>query len=462
MPSEIRQPASFRDPSGFLFQRAGVLYRQVNQSYRREYDQLMASGLYENLVKRGWLIPHEEVTPEPSADDRAYKIIQPTPLAFISYPFEWSFSQLKDAALLTLKIQQRALRYGMSLKDSSAYNIQFHLKNGKPVLIDTLSFETYEEGQPWVAYRQFCQHFLAPLAVMAYTDIRLSQLLRVYIDGMPLDLVSSLLPGKTRLNFGLLTHLHVHASAQKRYAGQSVDTAESGRQMSKTSLLGLIDSLLNTVKKLSWQPADTDWGDYYEDTNYSDQAMSQKEALVADFVSRAAPEMVWDLGANTGRFSRIASQQGISTIAFDIDPAAVEKNYLQIKAQKESHLLPLIIDLTNPSAGIGWANQERDSLSARANADMILALALVHHLAISNNVPLEMIAAHFSQLAPWLVIEFVPKTDSQVQRLLVSREDIFEAYTQEGFEQAFRTRYHLRATEAIQGSERRLYLMERK
>ena len=350
----------------------------------------------------------------------------------------------------------------MALKDSSAYNIQFDLTSGKPVLIDTLSFETHQEGMPWVAYRQFCQHFLAPLAVMAYRDIRLSQLLRVYIDGLPLDLASSLLPRKTRFNFGLLTHLHLHASAQKRYAGQAVDTAGSSRQMSQTSLLGLIDSLTNTIKKLTWQSVDTDWGDYYEDTNYSDAAMGQKEALVADFVGRAAPQMVWDLGANTGRFSRIASHKGITTLAFDIDPAAVEKNYLQIKAQKETHLLPLTLDLTNPSAGMGWANRERNSLAERANADLILALALVHHLAISNNVPLEMIAAYFSELAPWLVIEFVPKTDSQVQRLLVSREDIFENYTQAGFEQAFGAKYHLRATEAIQGSERQLYLMERK
>jgi len=462
MPSENRQPASFRDPSGFLFRRGGVLYRQVNQCYRQEYDQLMASGLYENLVKRGWLVTHEEVILDEATDDQAYKIIQPASLEFISYPYEWSFSQLKDAALLTLRIQKRALRHGMSLKDSSAYNIQFDLESGKPTLIDSLSFEICEEGQPWVAYRQFCQHFLAPLTLMAYTDIRLSQFLRIYIDGLPLDLASSLLPGKTRLNFGLLTHLHLHASAQKRYAGQAVDTAESGRQMSKTSLLGLIDSLGNTVKKLTWQPADTDWGDYYEDTNYSETAMAQKDTLVADFVGRVAPELVWDLGANTGRFSRIASREGIPTIAFDIDPAAVEKNYLQIKAQKETHLLPLIIDLTNPSAGMGWANQERGSLTARANADLVLALALVHHLAISNNVPLEMIADYFGQLAPWLVIEFVPKSDSQVQRLLISREDIFETYTQDGFEQAFGTRYHIRAAEAIQGSERRLYLMERK
>src|SRR6185503_16964008 len=199
--------ASFRDPSGFLFSRGGVLYRQVNRKYEQEYARLMESGLYEKLVKAGLLIPHLEVDEAPAESEVtrafAYKIIQPERAPFISYPYEWSFGQLKDAALATLSIQRRALKVGMSLKDASAYNIQF--VRGKPTLIDTLSFEIYKEGQPWVAYRQSCQHFLAPLALMALKDVRLNQLLRVYIDGVPLDLASGLLPAKTRLNFGLLT-----------------------------------------------------------------------------------------------------------------------------------------------------------------------------------------------------------------------------------------------------------------
>ena len=208
--------ASFRDPSGFLFSREGVLYRQVNQVYAADFTRLMDSGLYDKLIKAGLLIPHVESDLKPAQPELAFKVIRPERVPFISYPYEWSFGQLKDAALATLSIQKRALKLGMSLKDASAYNIQFY--NGKPVLIDTLSFETYQEGEPWVAYRQFCQHFLAPLALMAYRDVRLSQLLRVYIDGIPLDLASELLPGRTRWNLGLATHIHLHASAQKRYA----------------------------------------------------------------------------------------------------------------------------------------------------------------------------------------------------------------------------------------------------
>jgi len=462
MPNRSRQPASFRDPNGFLFTSEGVLYRQINKKYSGNFDQLIQSNLYQDLIKRGWLVPHEEVKPDFPLDSQAYKIIKPLDLGFISYPYEWSFSQLKDAALLTLKIQKRALKYGMSLKDSSAYNIQFNLETGKPVLIDTLSFEVYEEGKPWVAYRQFCQHFLAPLVLGAYKDIRLQQLLRIHLDGIPLDLASSLLPKTTYLHFGVMTHLHIHASAQQRFAGQDTDSSSVKRQMNKTAFLGLIDSLMRTVSQLSWEPKDTEWGAYYDNTNYSDESMDQKSGLVRAFIERIAPKSVWDLGANTGRFSRIASRQEIPTISFDIDPAAVEKNYLQLKKDNESHLLPLIIDLTNPSADKGWANRERKALGERAHADLILALALIHHLAISNNVPLAMISDYFSELAPWLIIEFVPKSDSQVQRLLVSREDIFDNYTQDGFEIAFEQRYHIRDVAVIQGSERRLYLMERK
>ena len=219
--------ASFRDPSGFLFTRDGVLYRQVNQVYAEDYRKLMDSGLYAKLVKAGLLIPHTEVDIEPANKKLAFKVLCPEYVPFISYPYEWSFGQLKDAALATLSIQKRALKAGMVLKDASAYNIQF--QRGKPTLIDTLSFEIYQEGEPWVAYRQFCQHFLAPLALMAYQDVRLSQLLRVYIDGIPLDLASELLPARTRWNLGLATHIHLHARAQKRYAEVAVSEARGGR-----------------------------------------------------------------------------------------------------------------------------------------------------------------------------------------------------------------------------------------
>ncbi len=455
-----RLGASFRDPSGFLFRRGSDLYRQVNQSYREDYDRLMQSGLYEQLTAKGRMIAHEEVDVEPEAPDLAYRILKPQPVDFISYPYEWSFSQFKDAALLTLRLQKLALQHDLSLKDASAYNIQFH--NGRPILIDTLSFERYQEGQPWVAYRQFCQHFLAPLALMAYKDVRLNQMLRIYIDGIPLDLASALLPTMSRLNFGLATHIHLHASSQKRYAGEGIaPTGQGGRQMGRTALLGLIDSLEATVRKLSWKPAGTEWGDYYQDTNYSAAAFEEKKRIIAEFMAAVQPKRVWDLGANTGVFSQVAAAQPASVVSFDIDPAAVEKNYLDGKQRKEKRILPLVLDLTNPSPGIGWANQERDSLLDRGPVDAVLALALVHHLAISNNLPFPLLADFFSRAGQWLVVEFIPKPDSQVQRLLASREDIFSDYTREGFEQAFSKKFCLRDVREIEGSQRILYLMEK-
>jgi ribosomal protein L11 methylase PrmA len=452
--------ASFRDPSGFLFSRGGILYRQVNRACADDFSRLTESGLYEKLVKAGLLIPHAEVDEMPADASLAFKVIRPERVPFISYPYEWSFSQLKDAALATLSIQKRALKAGMSLKDASAYNIQF--VNGRPILIDTLSFETYKEGKPWDAYRQFCQHFLAPLALMSRVDIRLGQLLRVYIDGIPLDLASRLLPASTRLNFGLLTHIHIHASAQTRYADADVTASASRGGMSKNAFIGLIESLEGAVKKLTWKPAGTEWGNYYEITNYTDIAFSHKKEIISGWLKDVAPASVWDLGANNGEFSRLASGMGIPTVAWDIDPSAVEQDYLRVKSEKEQNLLPLVLDLTNPSPALGWANEERDSLGQRGPADMVFALALIHHLAVSNNVPLTRLADFFAGLGRWLIIEWVPKTDSQVQKLLRTRKDIFDGYTREGFESAFGRRFHIRESVDVNQSERRMYLLERK
>lgn len=455
-----RLDASFRDPSGFLFTFDGALYRQVNHHYAAEYDRLMTSGLYDRLVRAGLLIPHREADVPPAEPDLAYKVIRPEKVRFISYPYEWSFTQLKDAALATLTLQRRALKAGMSLKDASAYNIQF--VDGKPMLIDTLSFETYREGLPWVAYRQFCQHFLAPLALMARRDVRLGQLLRIYIDGVPLDLAGRLLPWGTRLNPGIATHIHLHAMVQERFADKPIERPKAGAGMSRQAMLSLLDSLESTVRSLHWKPAKTEWGRYYAITNYSDAAFEHKKELVAEWAKRTQPKVIWDLGANTGVFSRQAGSAGAYVVAFDIDPVAVEQNYQQVKDSKDGNILPLMLDLTNPSPALGWNGRERQSLAERGPADLVLALALVHHLAISNNVPLPQLADFFAGIGRWLVIEFVPKSDSQVQRLLQSREDIFPHYTRKDFEQVFQQRFKIHASVEIRESERVLYLMERR
>ena len=452
--------SSFRDPSGSMFYLDGSIYRRVNPSYRTHYDHLMSSGLYRNLAEAGLLVSHEEVSLDGPLADGAYKILKPVLIPFISYPYEWCFSELKDAALATLEIEKRALEYGMTLKDASAYNIQF--AEGKPCLIDTLSFEEHVEGHPWVAYRQFCQHFLAPLALMSIDDVRLNRLLRVYIDGIPLDLASKILPFRTRFSFTLLLHIHLHAKSQERYADVVIDKAKPAPRIGKRSMLGLVDSLESAIKGLKWNPQGTEWVDYYQDDSYTSEGLEHKQRLVGEYLDRAGPGMVWDFGANTGLFSRMASQRGAMTVSFDVDPACVERNYLEVLHSGEKRLLPLVLDMTNPSARIGWANEERMSVRDRGPADLVLALALAHHLAISNNVPLGRIADFMARKCNWLIIEFVPKTDPKVRKLLATREDIFTNYTQQDFEMEFSKEFTILDSQRIRDSERTLYLMIRR
>jgi len=449
--------ASFRDPSGFLFRRDGRLLRQVQASYAEDYDRLLGGGLYEELTGARLLVPHLELDGEPASRGDAYRILEPEPIRFISYPYEWCFSQLQDAALCTLEIQQRALAKDLILKDASAYNIQFH--RGRPLLIDTLSFARYVEGEPWVAYRQFCQHFLAPLALMAYRDVRLSSLFRTHIDGIPLDLASRLLPWHSRLKPGLFLHVHAHAASQKRH--ESRGAGAQRKSLSKRALLGIIDSLRSAIRSLRWQPGTTEWADYYSDTNYTDASARAKQDGVGEFLAASGAQSVWDLGANDGSFSRIASSRQVFTVAADVDPSAVELNYRRARDEGDEQLLPLLIDLTNPSPALGWAHRERDALVERGPADCVLALALIHHLAISNNVPLERLANFFARCGRQLIVEFVPKEDSQVQRLLATREDVFPNYTRGGFETAFSTTFELLDTRPIPESARTLYWMRR-
>ena len=313
-----------------------------------------------------------------------------------------------------------------------------------------------------MAYRQFCQHFLAPLALMSLRDIRLNQLLRVHIDGVPIDLASSLLPLRSRFSFAMALHIHMHAKSQQKHLDTVVDKGHVAPTVGRPAMLGLLDSLRSLVSGLRWAPRGTEWVDYYQDDSYVRAGLEHKNRLVAKFVEQVAPRTVWDMGANTGMYSRIAARQGAQVVSFDIDPACVELNYTEARKNGEATLLPLLLDLTNPSPRIGWANEERLTVPDRGPVDLVMALALIHHLAISNNVPLARVAAYFGGMAPWLVIEFVPKSDPKVRKLLATREDVFPGYTREGFEEAFGTVFEIRESQQIEQSERTLYLMKRK
>lgn len=453
MIAEEAHAASFRDPSGFIFEREGTLYRQVCLPYAEDWKQLHESGLLERLTEQSLLVSHQNDSLDHAAAPDAVAVVRPERVPFVSYPYEWSFAQLKDAALLTLQIAETALAHGMVLKDATAYNVQFLA--GRPILIDTLSFERYVEGEPWIAYGQFCRHFLAPLALMSRVDVRLGGLTRVHLDGIPLDLASRLLPWRSKLDAGLAMHLHMHAKAL------SLSGKKGGRKaaVSRTAFLGLLDHLKKTVQGLKWEAAGTEWADYYSETNYSEDSMARKRQLVGEMIEAAGPPaLCWDLGANTGEFSRLAAERGWNTVSWDVDPGAVQRAHAAGRDRADS-ILPLLLDLTNPSPSQGWAQVERMGLRERGPADLLLMLALVHHLAIGNNVPLPRVFEFARQIGRTLVIEFVPKSDSQVQRMLSSRRDIFDRYDIEHFREAASTYFAIEREEAIRGTERTLFLM---
>jgi hypothetical protein len=458
MKTHTLSAVSFRDPAGFVYQEHGSILRQVNTFARDHYDHLMRSGLYQELTALGLLIPHEESDAAPRDPDVAYKVIRPELIDFVSYPYEWSFSQYKDAALLTLAVQRHAVGRGMSLKDCSAYNVQF--RAGRPILIDTLSLELYREEKPWVAYRQFCQHFLAPLALMSLVDNRLNQLCRTNLDGVPLDLATRLLPWRSRLRFGLSLHLHLHGMVQRAGAG-AAESATPGR-FGRKALLGLVDSLETTIRGLRWRPGRSSWVRYYDENSYTQVEIEHKRKFIRETLDLTGPAGVWDLGANTGCFSRLCSDRGISTVAFDFDPDCVETNYREVRKRGGGRLLPLLNDILDPSPSSGWANRERTAILQRGKPDLILALALIHHLAIAGNLPLENLAEFFHGLGPWLVIEFVDPDDPQARQLMARRGGVHHPYSRAYFEKCFRRYFSLEMIKPLPGIGRTLYLMRRR
>jgi hypothetical protein len=445
--------ASFRDPSGYVIEHEGEYLRVVRPAYEEDYRFLFKSGLYRALTAQGLLIPHEEI--ERPEVEGAFKVLRPRQVPFISYPYEWCFSQLRDAALATLAIQKAAMAHGMSLKDASAFNIQF--VEGRPMMIDTLSFQSLRL-RPWEAYGQFCRHFLAPLALMKWCDPQLGQLFRTHLDGVPLPLAARLLPWRTRLNAWLLLHLFLHAASETRVARVPVKPIPR-RNFSLRSFLGLISSLESAIQNLKWQPPKTDWSGYYGGSVLGGRYVEHKKQIVAGFIKTVQPRTVWDLGANTGLFSRLAAENAAGVLSFDGDPACVEMNYLEARRAHETRLLPLLMDLNNPSPALGWDHRERMSWLERPKPDMVLALGLAHHLAIANNLPLDRIADFCTRLGPWLAVEFVPKDDPNARKLLQAREDIFDKYSRRDFEQAFGRRFTIQDSRPVQDSARLVYLM---
>jgi len=451
-----RVPSSFRDPAGFVIARGDEILRVVQPAYRPDYERLQASGLYERLVAEKLLVAHEEIS---APELGGWKVLRPQRVPFISYPYEWCFSQWRDAALTTLRLQELALEHGMTLKDASAFNVQF--LEGAPILIDSLSFAALGTPRPWDAYGQFCRHFLAPLALMSYREARLGRLMQLHLDGVPLGLAARLLPARSRLNLWLHVHLHWHATSERR-DHTAPAARRSARPYAMNSLRGLVTTLRSAVQRLRPPRPGREWATYYGETVIGGGYVEHKQQVVGEWLRALSPRLAWDLGANTGLFSRLAAAAGAYTISFDGDLDCVELNYRATRQAGEKSLLPLFLDLTNPTPALGWQLRERSDWRGRGQPDAVLALALIHHLAIGNNVPLPELAEFFAGLGPRLVIEFVPKDDPNAQKLLTVREDIFGQYTQAEFERAFERWFRLERRAAMRHCHRVLYSMVRR
>lgn len=456
--------SSFRDPGTQVFMADGKVYRHIRHAAMPHYDALMKSGLYDRLVRENLLVPHADVTSRfagPLGAVEGEVVIEPVMIPFISHPFEWSFSALKQAALTTLKIQKLCLDHGVTLQDASAFNVQF--LNGRWVFIDTGSFQIREGSQPWGAYRQFCQHFLAPLLLMAYRDGRLVSLFAKYLDGIPLDLANALLPLRAKCRLSVFLHIVMHS----KYAVRdfSKDTKQTAQDVSPAAAYGLLDQLQSLISSLRIDGRETVWTAYEETHTYNQQEFQDKECFILKIAGGLKPRHVWDLGANAGHFSRLvaaSTKDDVAVTALEYDFMTVEAGARKSATVLHNQPLHIWMDLLNPSAGAGWGGTEWASLQNRGPVDLVLALALIHHICLAGNISFEQFFEYLSGFAKSVIVEFVPKTDPQSQRLLRSKKDIYDLYTQEHFEKSLSAFFTVQDTATVSNTGRTLYALTRK
>lgn len=451
--------SSFRDPSGTVFTKDGIIFRAVFQSYQPHYDQLMASGLYQKLVDLKYLIPHSEEH-KTEGDTTIYKIIKPMQLDLITYPQEWCFGQLKEAALLTLQIQKEALASGMVLKDASPYNVQF--KDNRAIHIDTLSLETYIEGAPWVAYRQFCEQFFAPLVLMSATTSNLP-MLRMFPAGVPLDVAVKLIPWYKKLKGSIYLNLVLHQRLQRTQGYKNHPKEKNAQGVSKASLLGHTQMLMRTISKM--KPAKQQskvWSTYYYDESMNKAYASEKEVLVTTLLENIRPDSTIDLGANTGRYSKLASVYSKEVLALEKDPLCLEDFFQELKREETKNILPLLFDIMEPAPPAGWEGKERRPLWERRTADLVMVLAVLHHISIGENVPFEKISSQLALMGNQLLIEFVSAEDPNAAKLLRYKPELLPRVSLPAFLQAFACEWEVVQEYPLKHSSRILFYMKKK
>ncbi|WMI68046.1 class I SAM-dependent methyltransferase [Mangrovimonas sp. YM274] len=459
MTDKIQHSSSFRDPSGYVFTEGNILKRQISLLYFKQYKALKESGFYQKLIKAGLLIPHKEIT-----EDNTGIVIQPEFIPFVTYPYEWSFNQYKEAALLTLKLQKFCLDHDFSLKDATAFNVTFH--KGKAIFIDTLSFDFYQDNSPWRAYKQFISHFFGPLLLAHYHGAQSLKLMHSFIDGIPVKLISSMLPGKTKLSPFLYSNIHLLSKYEDKHSEDYKGEVKHGT-LSKGAQQKIIKSLYEYIKRLKLKEA-SEWGDYYDKTNYTSDAFLQKEKIVNAWVKETEAKTLIDVGGNDGTFVRKIDTELKQALVCDIDNNAVDINYREVKGRKEIYMTPFVQDVLNPSASIGFNNDERFSFKERLqkfSPDITLALAVIHHISLSGNVPFKKSAEFFAAFSNYLIIELPKREDSWVQRLLNAKSEFkghFDFYNQDNFETEFMNYFSLEKKEVIANSHRIMYLLKSK
>lgn len=451
--------ASFRDPSGYVFFDGEILRRAINPIYFPQYKKLKESGFFKTLISNELLIPHEETS---VLDEKI--IITPEVIPFITNPYEWSFDMYKHAALHTLKIHKYALSKGFILKDASAYNITFH--KGKPIFIDTLSFDFYEEGTPWRAYKQFITHFFGPLVLAKFHGTEILKMMQTHIDGIPVNLIASLLPKRTKFSSVLYTNIHLLAKMESKH-NEDYKAETKIAKLSKKAQENIIESLFDYIRKLELNEK-SEWGDYYSKTNYEQAAFEGKKNLITEWILPLSPKKLIDVGGNDGTFARTVIENVPHIIVTDIDSNAVNHNYQQIQKNKEVTVLPFVCDVLQPAPGIGFNNTERNSLIERLQEyapDVTMALALIHHITLSGNVPFEKSAEFFSFFSKKLIIEFPKRDDSWAESLLVRKREFinhFDFYNETEFEKGYGKYFTIQKKQILEGTKRILYLLERK
>ena len=436
------------------------MFRALSERALADWQRLANTRFYAQHAQQGRLIgtrrvPHRDDLPD--LDPRWAAVLEHSRLPVVSYPYEWSFGMLRDAALLQLDLTLAALDEDMTLKDATPFNIQWI--GTRPTFIDVGSFTGYEPGAPWAGYRQFCETFLYPLFLQAYRNLPFQPWLRGRLDGMRAEECRSFLSARDYLRPGVLTHVHLQARAQARYEDSNVDVAEQlhaagfGAALIKNN----VARLRRTVEGLRWTPAQSTWSDYQRTHTYGEADLERKADFAKRILQTRRWSLVWDIGCNTGIYSRLAAEHADYVLALDADEVVIESLYQALRQEERTNILSLVADVADPSPGLGWRGRERQPLADRGAPDLLLCLALVHHVVIGRNVPLTDFIAWLAEFDADVVLEFVDRGDPMVERLLRNRRGQALDYSREAVEAALRSRFHVAAREALASGTRTIY-----